>query len=152
MSAPATIPELVAAAADRFADGLAVVDGDVNLTYRELGTRSRQISFDLKAFRISPGDRVAIWSFNSVEWILAALGIWQAGAVLVPVNTRFKGAEAADILGRSGAKLLFTATDFLGTDYVELLRASGAELRDLETTVVLRGPAPDGCVAWDDFV
>ncbi|MBV8957166.1 MAG: AMP-binding protein [Actinobacteria bacterium] len=143
---------MVAAAADRFADGLAVVDGDVALTYGELGTRSRQISFDLKAFGIGPRDRVAIWSFNSVEWILAALGIWQAGAVLVPVNTRFKGAEAADILGRSGAKLLFTATDFLGTDYVELLRASGAELPDLDTTVVLRGPASEGCVAWDEFV
>ncbi len=42
----------------------------------------------------------------------------QAGAVLVPVNTRFKGHEAADILARSGARLLVTVTDFLGTDYV----------------------------------
>jgi len=147
-----TIPDLVAGAAARFGDQLAVVDGDVRLTYAELGTRSRQISFDLKLSRIGPGDRVAIWSFNSVEWILAALGIWQAGAVLVPVNTRFKGAEAADIVLRSRARALFTATDFLGTDYVELLRSAGVDLPGLETTVVVHGPAADGCVAWDAFV
>ena len=41
--------------------------------------------------------------------------------MLVPVNTRFKGAEAADILARSGAKVLVTVTDFLGTDYVAML-------------------------------
>ena len=47
-----------------------------------------------------PGDRVAIWAPNGYRWIVAALGLWEAGAVLVPVNTRFKGAEAAVILGR----------------------------------------------------
>ena len=45
----------------------------------------------------------------------------QAGAVLVPVNTRFKGPEAADILRRSRARALVTVTDFLGTDYVAML-------------------------------
>ena len=85
---------------------------------------------------------MAIWAFNSAEWIVAALGLFQAGAVLVPVNTRFKGAEAADILRRSRARVLVTVTDFLGTDYVAMLRATGADLPDLETVVVARGPAP----------
>ena len=53
---------------------------------------------------------------------MAFLGLSAAGAVLVPVNTRFKGAEAADILQRSRAKVLVTVTDFLGTDYVAMLR------------------------------
>ena len=41
------------------------------------------------------GDRVAVWAPNSLEWIVAALGVTTAGGVLVPVNTRFRGAEAA---------------------------------------------------------
>ena len=49
-------------------------------------------------------------------WI-AALGAVGAGALLVPLNTRFKGAEAAYILRESGARLLFTVQGFLGTDY-----------------------------------
>ena len=52
---------------------------------------------------IEPGDRVAVWAPNSLEWIVAALGVTTAGGVLVPINTRFKGAEAAYVLARSGA-------------------------------------------------
>jgi acyl-CoA synthetase (AMP-forming)/AMP-acid ligase II len=74
------------------------------------------------------------------------LGLWQAGAALVPVNTRFKGGEAAVILSRSRAKALVTVTDFLGNDHLEMLRTSGTELPDLALTVVAQGPA------WDDFL
>ena len=79
-------------------------------------------------------------------------GLWQAGATLVPINTRFKGAEAADVLKRSGARALVTATDFLGVDYVDMLRAAGAELHRLKTIVVSRGPTPAATLAWEDFV
>jgi acyl-CoA synthetase (AMP-forming)/AMP-acid ligase II len=70
---------------------------------------------------IRKGDRVAIWAPNSAEWIVAALGIALSGAVLVPLNTRLKGREAAFILRRSGARLLLTVGEFLGTRYPELL-------------------------------
>ena len=55
----------------------------------------------LVASGVQPRDRVGIWCFNNLEWIVAVFGIWEAGATLVPVNTRFKGGEAADILRRS---------------------------------------------------
>src|SRR4051812_49162281 len=119
---PTTLPALVAAAAERFPDGVAVVDGATVLTYAQLLDAVRECAAALVAAGIERGDRVAIWSFNSAEWIVAALGIFEAGAALVPINTRFKGLEAGDILRRSGARALVTATDFLGTDYVEMLR------------------------------
>ena len=90
---------------------------------------------------VRPGDRVAIWTFNSAQWVIAALGLWQCGAVLVPINTRFKGLEASDILRRSRARVLVTATDFLAADYVAMLAGSGVELPNLETIVVASGPA-----------
>ena len=71
-------------------------------------------------------------------------GLWRAGAVLVPVNTRFKGTEAAEVLGRSGVRALVTVTDFLGTDYVDLLQRGGVDLPDLATTIVARGPLSGG--------
>ena len=94
---------------------------------------ARRFGAALVASGVEPGDRVAIWAPNSAEWIVALLGLFQAGAVLVPVNTRFKGGEAADILARSGARVLVTVTDFLGTDYVAMLEDAGVELPDLET-------------------
>ena len=139
-----TIPALTAEAADRFGDRLAVVDGDVELTYGDLLEQARTFGAALAGSGIAPGDRVAIWAPNGFRWVVAVLGLWQAGAVLVPVNTRFKGAEAADILGRSRARALVTVTDFLGTDYTELLR--GHDLPELRTTVLAEGDA------WDSFL
>ena len=143
---------MTAAAAERFGDGPAVVDGDTHLSYAELLERARTFGAALVARGVEPGDRVSVWAPNSREWIVALLGLFQAGAVLVPVNTRFKGVEAAEILRRSGARALVTVTDFLGTDYVAMLRGAGVELPALETIIVADGAAPEGTVGWDDFL
>jgi acyl-CoA synthetase (AMP-forming)/AMP-acid ligase II len=137
-----TIPALTAAAADRFGDSLAVVDGDERLTYRDLLDRARIFGAALVATGVQAGDTVAVWAPNGARWIIAALGTWQAGAVVVPVNTRFKGREAADILRRCRARVLVTVTDFLGVDYVELLGQAGQELPDL-VDLVVPGTWPD---------
>jgi acyl-CoA synthetase (AMP-forming)/AMP-acid ligase II len=147
-----TIPGLLADAAARAGDQLAIADGEAALTYAELLDAARTFGAALVASGIEPGDRVAIWAPNSAEWATAFLGLSSAGAVLVPVNTRFKGSEAADILGRSGARVLVTVTDFLGTDYPAMLAESGADLPDLQTTVVIRGPVGEGAVSWSDFL
>jgi acyl-CoA synthetase (AMP-forming)/AMP-acid ligase II len=139
-----TIPALTTAAAERFGERAAVVDGDTTLTYAELLEQARTFGAALIAAGVETGDRVAIWAPNGFRWIVGVLGLWQAGAVLVPVNTRFKGAEAADILGRSRACALVTVTDFLGTDYTALLR--DVELPDLRTTVLAEA------AAWDEFL
>ena len=147
-----TIPALLAAAARRFGQRPAVGDGPTRLTYDELFDQARTFGAALVDAGTEPGDRVAIWAFNSAEWIVAVLGLSLAGAVLVPINTRFKGREAVDILSRSRARALVTVTDFLGTDYVAMLRATGVDLPDLETIVVARGPAAEGTEGWAAFL
>jgi AMP-binding enzyme len=122
-----SIPAMAAATAERFGDRLAVADGDTRLTWAELHDQAQTFGAALVASGVQPGDRVALWAPNNLRWIVAVLGLWQAGAVLVPVNTRFKGVEAADILTRSRARALVTVTDFLGTDYLALLEATGTE-------------------------
>jgi acyl-CoA synthetase (AMP-forming)/AMP-acid ligase II len=147
-----SIPAMAAAAACDFGDRLAIADGDTKLSYAELFDRSSTFAAALIASGIQQGDRVAIWTFNSAEWVIAALGLFQAGAVLVPINTRFKGYEAAELLFRSRARVLVTVTDFLGTDYVELLEATGVELPSLETIVLARGDATGRGEAWGAFL
>jgi acyl-CoA synthetase (AMP-forming)/AMP-acid ligase II len=146
-----SIPAMAAATAEQGGDRLAVADGDTRLTWAELHDEARTFGAALVASGVEPGDRVALWAPNSAEWIVAALGLFSAGAVLIPVNTRFKGAEAADILARSRARALVTVTDFLGTDYLALLAGTGTDLPDLQTIVVAQGPAPGDAVPWDGF-
>ena len=95
---------MVRITADRFGDAEAIVDGHLRLTFPELAARVRLAAGAFAGAGMDKGDRVAIWAPNSAEWIIAAFGLLTAGGTLVPVNTRFKEAEASDIIGRSGAR------------------------------------------------
>ncbi|HUR76965.1 MAG TPA: FadD3 family acyl-CoA ligase [Acidimicrobiales bacterium] len=130
-----TIPAVLEASTVRFGERDAVVDGEVRLTWAALRESSRQFADVLTTSGVGPGDRVAIWAPNSWQWIVAVFGIWDAGATLVPVNTRFKGAEAVPLLARSAAKALVTVSEFLGVDYLAMLE--GADLPALQTRIRL---------------
>ena len=147
-----SIPGLVRTAARRYGDREAVVEGRTRISYAELGDRVERAAAACMASGVEPGDRVAVWAPNTLDWIVSALGAVTAGAVLVPLNTRFKGTEAAYILQRSRAKLLFVTGTFLGTSYVASLRRAEVELPDLERVVVLADAAPESYVTWKDFL
>ncbi len=125
---PQTIPAAVASAAREFGDAAALAEpGGPRLSYRELHERVRTVARALIAEGIAPGDGVAIWSPNTHHWVLGALGALYAGATLVPVNTRFTGPEALDVICRSRARALIVAGPFLGADRLAILRAAAAE-------------------------
>jgi HIP---CoA ligase len=152
-----TTPRLLHSSAERFSAREAIVDvtDGRTLSFAGLATAVHDAARAFLAMGIERGDRVAIWAPNVWEWVVAALGLQSAGAVLVPLNTRFKGREAAYILGKSGAKALVTITGFLETDYVKLLRDAvdvEADLPDLGAIVVLRGEAPEGTTPWREFL
>ncbi len=148
-SAASTIPQLVRAAAERFADASAIEDGDEQISFADLLDRSLQATRAFCAAGIAPGDRVAIWAPNIWEWIVAAIGLQSAGAIAVTANTRMKGAEAAYVLRKSGVRILCTMSDFLGTHYVELLKDQ--DLPDLEKIITFRGET-EGATGWSEFI
>ncbi len=150
MNAPLTIPAALARAASEFGAEEAVVDGDTRWTFEELYEESQMVASALLARGVAPGDRVALWSPNSARWIAASFGVYLAGAVLVPVNTRFKGLEAAHVLGRSGVRLLLASTDSVGVDLIELL-GDIDELPALQEVVVTEGPTRSRTVSWSEF-
>jgi len=152
MTEPRTIGELVGSAALRFGEREAVVDGSERFTFESLGERIRGAAGAAIAAGIEHGDRVAIWAPNTWEWIVAALGAVSAGAVLVPINTRFKGREANYVLGKSGARLLFTVRGFLDLDFPALLHDAGRLPPALERIVLLRGEPGEGAEAFGSFV
>ncbi|RDJ93286.1 hypothetical protein B4Q13_22905, partial [Lacticaseibacillus rhamnosus] len=80
-----------------------------------------------------------------VWYPLDAAGSPLYSSPIVPLNTRFKGAEARYVLERADVKLLFTVTDFLDTNYEKLLRAEPA-LPELREIIDIRG------AAWGEFL
>ncbi len=144
-----TLPALARAASRRFGSRTAIEDGPVRLSFAELEAAALRATRAFLAAGVRPGDCVAIWAPNLCEWIVAALGLLGAGGVLVPINTRWKGAEAAYVLRKCRARLLLTVGEFLGMRYPALLE--GEALPALETIVCLRGAAA-GALAWSDFL
>ncbi len=147
-----SIPAMALSCAERFGDAEAVVAGETRLTFVALTERFRRAGAAMIAAGVQPGDRVAVWAPNSIEWMVTAIGLQAAGASLVPINSRFKGEEASYILERSGARVLCTVTGFLDIDPVGMLAAAGRDLPALEQIVILGGDTPPGCGAWTDFV
>jgi acyl-CoA synthetase (AMP-forming)/AMP-acid ligase II len=117
-----TIPALIKHQAESLGSKPALISDHETLSFLELDNLSTNIATHLIDLNISPGDRVAIWAPNMNEWVLAAIAIHKVGGVLVPINTRMKGKEAAYILNNSESKILFSVKAFLGTDYFQLLK------------------------------
>jgi HIP---CoA ligase len=142
-----SIPQLALDSGVRFGDAEAFVDAGRRLSFAEIRTATIDAVRAAIAAGITPGDRAAVWAPNSLEWMLAALGIMGAGGAVVPVNTRFKGDEAAYVLQRSGATVLFTVGDFLGIDYVGMLREA-SDATPVREIIVLDGTAPADTTTW----
>src|SRR4051794_1231855 len=136
-----SLPAMAADAGARFGDATAVVDGDRRVSFTDLITDARRATAALMASGIEAGDRVAIWSPNRYEWLVAALGSLGTGAAVVPVNTRFKGAEVRYVLARSGARAVFTVGEFLGMDYAATVADLRAELPALAVVVGFDEPS-----------
>jgi HIP---CoA ligase len=143
-----TIPEMVLAAADRFGDAEAIVDGDLRLSFAQLADRVRTAAGAYIEAGLRKGDRVAIWAPNSAEWIVAAFGLLTAGGTLVPVNTRFKEVEAADIISRSGARLVLVQKGFLGLDFAA---PPGVPVIDIKSDFLTSGTPAERKVGGDDI-
>ncbi|MDT5105187.1 MAG: HIP---CoA ligase, partial [Mycobacterium sp.] len=148
MSQRRTIPQVLDQIADRYADRDALVTEDRGLTFAQLRTEVRQAAAAMIDLGVNAGDRVAIWSPNTWHWVVACLATHCAGAIVVPLNTRYTASEAADILARTEARMLFGMGEFLGTDRVgQLDRDALPALRH-----VVRVPIETDDGTWDEFV
>ncbi|MGF1596819.1 MAG: AMP-binding protein [Acidimicrobiales bacterium] len=145
-----SIPALITWSTAAFADLDAIRDGDVTLTYAELGAAIDRAARALVASDVGPGDTVAVWAPNCWQWVVAGLAVSRAGAVLVPVNTRFKGSEAAYVLATARVGIVFVVDGFLDTDYSGSLATE--DLPHLREIVDLADGGGPGTVPFTDFV
>ena len=121
-SLPESLVEMFRSAVDASPQAEAIVELDgPRVTFTELWERSARVAGGLREQGVSRGDRVAIRYGNGLDWVLAFLGTQLAGAVAVPVNTRFAEPEVDYVVSDSGAKLVLAAIDALpdGAPYAD---------------------------------
>ena len=132
-----TTPAALRAAADAHGAAPAYVEGDRVLSFADLLAEVETTAAGYAAHGVSPGDRVCLWAPNSIEWVIAALAVHYAGATLVPINSRYTGHEAADIVSRTRASLAVVADGFLGRSQIKEL-TEAADLPDLREIIDVR--------------
>jgi long-chain acyl-CoA synthetase len=85
--------------------------GDDEFSYGQLHAQSLCVAEQLREkFGVKPGDRVAVWLKNCPQFVPALFGIWNAGAVAVPINNFLKPAEVSFMLGDSAIDVIITDT------------------------------------------
>lgn len=149
--APSIVPAAVLAKAIQIPNSIAIVDGDQRISYAQLSQQIGDAAKAMLAAGIEHGDRVAIWAPNSAEWIIATLGAQSVGAAVVPINTRYKSAEAAHPLSSTGAKLLIAANGFMGID-AEAAVAIAASANGTSPRIVDLNAPDDADNSWSSFL
>jgi fatty-acyl-CoA synthase len=131
----------------------ALIVGEQAISFAELAEESRRVAGGLAALGIGPGDRVALWLPNTPAWLAIFFACARLGAIAVAVNTRFRSAELADILGRSGAKILMLWPDFAEIGFAGILEETDpAALAGLERIIAYGAATPPARIAGKPVV
>ena len=108
----------------------------------ELARQADGAARALMRLGVGRGDRIALWLPNCPEWFALFIAAARIGAIAVMVNTRYRSAEVADIVGRSGAKALFLWPDFRGIDFPAIL--AGVDPGDVDSLAAVVSVFPAG--------
>lgn len=141
-------------AAERTPDAVALRRGEIVCTYATLATLQGQVAGGLVAAGVGRGERVALCLSKTIEFVAAAFGASQAGAVFVPINPVLRPEQAAHILTDSEASVMITSPERL-----RVMSAQLGALKSLKLIVVAGGAVGEGwteahptVTGWDDFI
>ena len=124
-----TIGDLLLTAADRFPDSLALAFPDHTLTYRELADNALRRARALQALGVRPRDHVGVLMHTCAEFVETFFAIAFCGAVIVPINARYKSSELAYVI-ENGDLVTVVTTDAVADSVNFVERLNGA-LKDL---------------------
>jgi len=131
-------------------DNVAVVQGNEQWSYQDLGALCAKVAHYLLESGISRDDRIAIVLQNSIEYIAVFYGIWAAGGVTVALNTQAKSRDIENWLRHSDAQWLF-----IDEDHPELQRLLSVESLNVRVVPVTRNRLPKStttCPDWQTII
>ncbi|WP_174730728.1 long-chain-fatty-acid--CoA ligase [Mesobacillus harenae] len=107
MNVPLILNQFLDRAVSLYGEKAAIYNEDRVFSYKDLNGRVNQLSSGLKKLGVKKGDRVAYLAPNTVEMLEGFYGVFQLGAIMVPLNTRLKPDDYLFILNHSESKILF---------------------------------------------
>jgi fatty-acyl-CoA synthase len=137
----------------KFAEREALVSGSRRLTFGQLRQQIEQCAAGLYKHGIRKGDRIGLIMPNWAEFPITYWAAARLGAVLVPLNVRYRAQEIEYMLHNSEAKIVVTCANFGGFDFIHLLNEMRPRLPDLQTVVVVgQAQGGHGLVSWENLL
>lgn len=147
MNVPLVLPHFLDRAVSLFGDKKAIFSEGRSFTYSELNARVNQLSRGLKELGIRKGDHVAYLAGNSVEMLEGFYGVYQVGAVMVPLNIRLKPEDYVFILNHSESKVLF-----VDQDLYELIQPIKDQLESVRQIIVHHKDPQTNEIDYDNWL
>jgi fatty-acyl-CoA synthase len=105
--------DVIRLCAKRYPNKKALIMDDRYFTFGQLNRLSNQLACGLLSINIGPGDRVGLLAHNCLEYAIVNFAVAKCGAILVPINFRFREKELTYVINNSEPKVLFFGTEFL---------------------------------------
>ncbi len=140
-----------AALADAAARGGAFLhDGDDTITFGGFDELTDRVAAGLLARGIRRGDRIGLLGLNTSQWLAAFFGAARIGAVVVPLNVRYRERELSYMLGQSGARMVICADATPDFDFATFFDGFRSRLPGLSDYVFF-GKGFAGSASFDEL-
>ncbi|MDX9884140.1 AMP-binding protein [Thauera sp.] len=113
-------------------EALVVRHQNVRLTYAQLKSKVDALACGFMRLGLAPGERIGIWSQNTLEWTLTQFAAAKAGLVLVNINPAYRRSELEYALNKVGCRALVLSPAFKTSDYLEMIAELAPELGHCE--------------------
>lgn len=139
-----TIPQLFAETVSRFGPREAAVflQFGKRYTYYDLDREVDAFASGLLSLGIQTGDRVAVWSPNRPEWLIAQFATARIGAILVTINPAYRVSELEYALNKVACKVLITAASFKKSNYIDVINQLAPELASCHPGALISAKLP----------
>jgi len=139
-----TLSQVLRDTTEKFPQRNAILDpSGTTLTYEQLDKKVDELARGMLELGVAKGDKIGLWMPNVPEWVVAYYAIARIGAVMVPMNTRYKTHEVEYILNNSEATTLFAVDAFAGIDYLSMIGEIRGNLPNLKHVIVVGEPGQD---------
>ncbi|MHB1373757.1 MAG: AMP-binding protein [Thauera sp.] len=113
-------------------EALVVRHQNVRLTYAQLKSKVDALACGFMRLGLAPGERIGIWSQNTLEWTLTQFAAAKAGLVLVNINPAYRRSELEYALNKVGCRALVLSPAFKTSNYLEMIADLAPELGHCE--------------------
>lgn len=162
-----TIGQMLNEISDMYPDNecLISIPEGIRYNYKQFREEVNKLAKAFLALGIKKGDRVAIWSTNNAEWVLAQFATAKIGAILVTINPAYRASELEYALKQSETSTLILIEEFKSSDYISILYSVAPFIKGskqgelnsirfpyLKNVICISQTKYSGMFRWDDVL